>query len=145
MNVYISHAYADAELARKVGRALREAGFEVWDGLELFPGDNWLLKQGEALRDADAMVLLLTPEYLRSYFVEADLGFALVGSQFKDRLVPVVVGPEEQLPEGGIPWVLARLRIIHWPDPDGDENGLEQIVAALQEAPPSARVFVSSS
>jgi len=54
MKVFISHAQTDAELAKRVAHVLTEAGFEVWDGTQILPGENW----GEQLADALSECLL---------------------------------------------------------------------------------------
>ena len=66
MKVFISYAPVDAELARRVADVLKAAGFQVWDNSQVLPGDNWGAKLAEALQDSEAMVVLLTPNSLRS-------------------------------------------------------------------------------
>ena len=38
MNVFISHAAADRDLARRVADVLKKAGFQVWDESQLLAG-----------------------------------------------------------------------------------------------------------
>ena len=66
MKVFISHSNETRALAQKVGEALKRAGWEVWNDLEILPGDNWAAKIGQALESSQAMVVLLTPEALNS-------------------------------------------------------------------------------
>lgn len=135
MKVFISHAYADAELARRVAEVLEASGFQTWDESRILPGDNWGEKIGEALRESEAMVVLLTPNSLHYSHVSHEISYALGDTAYKDRLIPVIAAPPGQLPEGEIPWVLRldRFHTIRLPDKDQDEESLKKIAHALQE------------
>jgi hypothetical protein len=62
MNVFISHASADTDWARKLAEALKRAGLDAWDpSANITPGENWSLEVGKALEKAGAMVVLLSP------------------------------------------------------------------------------------
>lgn len=74
MKVFISHAPTDAELARRVAGVLWAAGFQVWDETQILPGDNWGEMLAEALRESDAMVVLLTPDSVRSQNMVFEVG-----------------------------------------------------------------------
>jgi hypothetical protein len=134
MYVYISHAAADEKIAQHVAGALRGAGFRVWDESEILPGDNWGEKLGQALREAQAMVVLLTPASLRAWNVSSEIGYALTQAHYRDRLIPVVAAPPERLPREQIPWVLRKLDVIELPDLGENQEGVQKIVEALQDA-----------
>src|SRR5215210_3258531 len=111
LRVFISHAYADTDLARRVTDVLEESGFQTWlDSQQILPGDNWGEKLAEALRESNAMVVLLTPDSLRSSNISHDISYALGNKNYKDRLIPVVAASPEQLPREEIPWVLGLER-----------------------------------
>ncbi len=65
MQVFISYAAADEVLARGLSETLRKSGLDVWDRTEILPGENWAEKVSKALRESQAMVVLLTPNSLR--------------------------------------------------------------------------------
>jgi hypothetical protein len=134
MKVFISHAAADAKLAKRIADVLREASFQVWDESEILPGDNWGTKLAEALQESEAMVVLLTPHSLRSANLSYELGYALGNEDYKGRLIPVVAAPPNQLPKEEIPWVLQKFHIIYLPNQERDEEGLREIARALKEA-----------
>jgi hypothetical protein len=78
MRVFLSYARADARLADRIAR---DSGLQLWEDTQIFPGDNWAAKIGDALRDSDAMVVLLTPSSLSADFIQGrEVGYAL-GSQ----------------------------------------------------------------
>jgi len=131
MKVFISHSHTGEPLVRDVATALQNAGLEVWDGeREIFPGDNWAEKTGQALREAEAMVVLYTPNTLNSSWVKRDIQYALGEQRFRDRLVTVVAGPPEKLPEDEIPGILRRLKFIKLAD-NGKKDDFKQIAQAL--------------
>lgn len=135
MKVFISHAQSDEKLAEKIGESLRQAGLTVWDDRrEVLPGDLWSDKASEALRDADAMVVLLTPEALRSKQVRSEIDYALGKNTFKTRLIPVLVGAPERIPKKDVPWILWELQVIRLPERGNQQEAIKQITQTLLEA-----------
>src|SRR5712692_5774960 len=106
--VFLSYASPDRELAAELAKRLGKEGYEVWfaDG-RLFPGDNWSLAIGKALEESDAIVVLLSPESVRSASVRREIEYALSSKQYKDRLIPVLVRPTRDFP-----WILERFSMI---------------------------------
>jgi len=133
MKVFISHAAADDDLARRVADSLKRSGFLVWDISDVLPGDNWGEKLAEALQGSDAMVVLLTPNSVRAANVTAEVGYALGQKRYKGRLIPVIAASPEQLPRDDIPWVLTRMKTVTLAGVDREE-GLRQIAEALRSA-----------
>lgn len=128
MQIFISHAHGDAGIAQQLSQYLETQGFQVFDpAVELFPGDNWHLETGKALEAADAMVVLISPEAVRSQSVQGEIQYALGSERFKGRLIPVEVEPTQDFP-----WILRRL---HWIRIDNDpaEAG-HQLAKILQAA-----------
>jgi hypothetical protein len=134
MKVFISHAHKDAALARKVATVLRESGLDVWnEEYEIMPGENWAEKISEALKESEAMVVLLTPEALESSNVLWEIGYALGKESYEKRLIPVIVGNPDRLPQDKIPWILRRLTMINLPEQGKDEESIRKIALALKE------------
>jgi hypothetical protein len=103
MNVYLSHSKSDRYLAKEIASYLKaQRGMDVWLPEEqLLPGDNWAAKVGSVLEDADAMVVLLSPDSMKSEWVRHDIEYALGTAQFKGRLIPVMIKSTSD-----IPWIL---------------------------------------
>ena len=132
MKVFISHADADETFARKVVAGLEEAGFEAWDASrEILPGDNWAAKIARALQESEAMVVLLSPDALRSGSVRREIDYALGEQRYSNRLISVL--PKE-LNEEKVPWILRHLRMIQLGEDVKEEEGIHQIAQALLEA-----------
>ena len=135
MKVFISHAHTDDPFVKKVANGLEEVGLEVWDATrEILPGDNWADKIAQALRESEAMVVLLTPDALRLGWVRRDIEYALGQQGYRERLIPVLVGHPEELNREEIPWILRRLHVIDMGEYAEEEEGINQIARALLEA-----------
>ena len=110
MNVFISYAQPDQDLAETAAKVLGEAGLDVWlDVWEVFPGDNRAAALAEALQAADAMVMLVTPHSVESNMVQSELSYALGKKSFKGRLVPVYAAEMEG---SKVPWILKEIEGI---------------------------------
>jgi hypothetical protein len=108
MNVFISYAQADEQWANVLRAGLAQAGLEVSDPAgEMCAGENLHLEIGKALKRADAMVVVLSPDSAASRSVRAEIEYALSSAQFRDRLIPLLVRPTEDLP-----WILRKQQFI---------------------------------
>ena len=134
MKVFISHSSKDKDVAKNIAASLERAGFTVWDAEnEILPGDNWADMVAKALREAEAMVVLLSHDALQSSWVRREIEFALGDKRFKNRLIPVVVESLENLPDENFPWILKRLHMIELRK-TGEKAALGQITKARIDA-----------
>jgi len=128
MRVFLSYDSKDEKSAKELTERLSAVGFEIWDAAqELLPGDNWALKVGKALEESDAMIVLLSPEGVKSQWVRREIEYALGSRKYEGRLIPVMVRPTSD-----IPWVLRQFHVVR-ADKERDE-ATKQIVAQLQRA-----------
>ena len=89
MNIFISHAVANKNIARSLAEALEAARQDVTTFLASRPGDiradeDWLPGIERALQHADAYVVLLTPESILRPWVNFEAGAAWF---FKRQLI----------------------------------------------------------
>jgi hypothetical protein len=132
MNVYISYSGADEKWADQLRTALGDHDIDVWNpASQIAPGQNWGLKYGNALKNADAVVVLLSPASVKSDWVRHEIEFALSSPQFRDRLIPVIVRPTDD-----IPWILRKQQIIR-ATKDTDETA-RRIASVLRKSPAPA-------
>ncbi|HEV3088651.1 MAG TPA: FxSxx-COOH system tetratricopeptide repeat protein [Candidatus Elarobacter sp.] len=77
--LFISHAYADRDLAERVARTYERDGYHAilqkWD----FPNSNFINEMHEALMSDARVVSLLSPAYLKSDYCEAEWTAVLAG------------------------------------------------------------------
>ena len=95
MRIFISHASEDSEAAGELARAIASRGHDV------IARDS----SAQALRSADAMVVLVSSKSVESPFVRREIEFALATPRFADRLIPVVIGRTS-----GAPWILRKFK-----------------------------------
>lgn len=134
MKVFISYSQKDRALAKKFIEGLATAGFNVWDAeREILPGDNWAEKTSQALKDARAMVVLLTPAALESHNVMHEINYALGEKSYAKRLIPVIVGPPERF-KGKVPWIFEHITTVNLPEPDKQDTAIKRVAAALKSA-----------
>lgn len=99
-----------------------EAGFDVWfDQFELYPGDNLYSKIGAALHSADAMIVLISPDSMKSRWVIGEIQYAIGSTRFAGRVIPVIVKPAYEIP--------LILRQFHMIDADNDPDRVVRMIA----------------
>jgi hypothetical protein len=136
MKVFLSHTASDDKLAQQFAAILENEGYEVWDDeRDLMPGENWLGAMSRALEEAQAMVVLLTPNALRSTSVRREIEYALAKQSYNRKsVIPVLVGDAEHLPMEDVPWILRQLQVVKVRGPEGVEEGAREVVQALADA-----------
>ena len=107
VQVFLSYAPEDKEFAHSLSRELTERGLRVWTpSTEILPGENPWLRVGKALESSHALVVLLSPESLRSELLQSELEYALGNTKFKERIFPVLVRPTKN-----VPWILQKFEL----------------------------------
>ena len=134
MKVFISHAFTEAKLAKRVADSLKEDGFQVWDAAEMLPGENWANNIGKALQESEAMIVLLTPESLKPFNVVSDISYAIGEEKYQGRIIPVIVSSLDNLNLEHIPWILKKFPMIFVPNLEQDNQELKEITQALKNA-----------
>jgi len=108
MQIFLSYARSDETFARALSSQLERRGFSVWSpGQEVLPGDNWALQIGEALKKSKAMVVLVSPDSMRSEHVRREIEYALGNPNYEGRLFPVRLRRTDD-----VPWILRRFRTL---------------------------------
>jgi hypothetical protein len=134
MNVFISHSVRDRELAQKLAASLRDAGLEVFVDSSINVGENWRERIAKALAEADAMVMLVTQDWLASRNMSYDLEYALGHKEFKGRVFSVIADARVHESRSDIPWILNRFPVFEFSGVDPDEESVGEITRALATA-----------
>lgn len=88
--IFISHSGRDTELVRDIARRLRAAGLKPIVVLDVVSGVTERKKAlRERLREADAVLILVTPAALESPWLMTELGMA---EAFDRDIIPVTAG-----------------------------------------------------
>ena len=129
MQVFISHASRDQQLAKTLADLLDEAGVQVHPAAdEMEPGGNWAKQIGLALEQSDVMVVLFTPNTEHSDFVQKELEYALSSKSYQGRVIPVLVQPS-----GKVPWIVNKLDALKVSiDPPSLQKGFGEVVRRVK-------------
>ena len=92
VDLFLSYSRRDSDAMHQVQEALREAGLSVWTDEGLEPGtQSWEDAIAEAVRQAYALVVLLSPNSSQSTWVKNEVGFA---QTLNKRIFPVLIAGE---------------------------------------------------
>lgn len=135
MKVFITYASKDEALAGKLAASLEEAGLDAWyDKREILPGDNWAEKISQGLKESKAMVVLVTPTALESDTVQRNISYALGDESFSNRLIPVIIGDSDDLPQDRLPWIFKRLKTITVSNREKETEQFKKVAEAIKAA-----------
>ena len=123
-----SHSSADKATAEKLATDLRQNGVDVWyDEWEIQPGDSLRRKIDQGIEGASYFMLLLTPNSLRSAWVQRELDAGMVKRiEGSCRRIPIIYN----LSDNQIPVTLKGLK---WVKIDSYKDGLRELVNACHE------------
>ncbi len=132
--VFISHSHSDREFTERLARDLMAHGQNVWfDKWDIRPGDSIVTKIfEEGLADAEAFLIVLSKDSVRSDWVREELNVATV-RRIEDltRVIPVLKEDVE---------VPTALRTMHWVDMRTDfaagVRSILNVLAGVSERPP---------
>jgi TIR domain len=106
VRLFISYSRRDAAFVERLRPALEADGNDVWVDTEDIRGsDQWRASIVEGLREADVMLLLVSPASMASENVEREVNLA---AEVKRRILPIVVAPAEMT--GSIAFELAGVQ-----------------------------------
>ncbi len=107
LRVFISYSHRDRRAAERVAETIRNEGYDAWWDVDIRPGANWAEETAEALNGSQAIVMLISPDFMKSDWAQKEIDFALTGEKFNRRVIPVLLRPTAQLP-----WIFDRLNVI---------------------------------
>jgi hypothetical protein len=108
-HVFISYKHEDKTFVETLIRQLQTAGFTVWiDNEQLRAGENWRQAINDAVRDAFALIVIITPDSKTSEYVTYEWAFAQ-GAGVK--IVPLMLRMSDLHPQ------LEMLQFLDFTDP----------------------------
>ncbi|MEE4235471.1 MAG: toll/interleukin-1 receptor domain-containing protein [Anderseniella sp.] len=88
-NALISYSSKDRSTALEVARQLEEKGHHIWlDSKSISAGEQWDAGIAQGLSSARVLILLLSPNSVRSEYVKKEFSYA---SSLKLEILPVVI------------------------------------------------------
>lgn len=103
--VFISHSHQDRTELGLTVKELKKAGCTVWTDSQLVPGQRWPHQLESKILSSDIILVLVTPNSHKSYWVTAEILFSL------DHHKPVV--PLRPNPDTEMPLILEGLAEAH--------------------------------
>src|SRR5919112_5585033 len=96
MKIFISYSTKDLILSKNLYTALQDRAISAWiDRMEIRPGDSLIKKIKEGIGSADALLVLITKNSVRSKWVQKEVRIAssLQRKEGAPRIIPLVVAP----------------------------------------------------
>jgi hypothetical protein len=87
-DVFVSYAHSDGEFVATLLSRLEDENIHAFADRSIKPGDDWLLRLEAALKESQVILFLITPNSLRSNWVNAEAGAAWI---LKKRVIPVLL------------------------------------------------------
>jgi nucleoside 2-deoxyribosyltransferase len=125
-SIFISHSQRDADVAKRVGKALMHFGLAPFDPRqELEPGEDFRKAIQLAIKRSDAVIMLaVTPHHLSSSWMSYEAGVAEALGKRVMLLLP------NKYPMTELPADFASAQIVDF-DPQAPERAAHDIAARL--------------
>ena len=132
VDVFISYARKDEEIARNVAETLRSEGFEVWFDSSIYAGAQWESLLMSTLSSAKAIVVLWSERSVKRPWVLKEAKMAMNTR----RLVPI------KIDNCALPQRFASLQTAMMPGwtGTGHHPELERLLAGLSHLTPPSRI-----
>lgn len=123
---FISHAASDREFVERLVGMLRRHGVPYWySDTSIQGGQQWHDEIGAALRRCDWVLVLLSPEAVRSRWVKSELLYSLRQDRLDGRIVPLLL---QDCAFDNLSWTLGGMQMIDFrSDFDGGCRNLLRI------------------
>ena len=113
--VFLSQPKNDKDLkilAKALSLELQKRGYKVWLNDYIQPGSDWSSEIAVALNESDAMVALLNQYSFSSSYVRDGLEYAFFNEQYKNRVLPVLIGSSSEGDFSRLPWMLTKMSYL---------------------------------
>lgn len=112
VDIFISYKYEDQGFAYDIFGHLRDQGFNVWLDTLTPPGVQWKEERFRALQEAQALIVLLSPEALDSRYIRQEWNYFVVQQK---NIIPILL---RDIHFGDIPPELAEYVYIDTRNPE---------------------------
>jgi hypothetical protein len=122
--IFISYSRADSDYVARLVDALRNKGFDVWFDKNIRTGNEWDNTIEREIKNADAMVLILSDTSVQSDNVKDEMSYAM---QLSKNVIPI------KIEECDVPMRLARKQFIDFTQ-TGLDKGVNRLVDDISHA-----------
>ncbi len=127
-DLFISSSHKDRAWVSEFVATLRKEGLHPWSADELAPGDTWQDSIEKALRDSKTLIMVISPDILKSEWVFFELGAAIAG---KKRIIPIIT---KDFDWSQIPLMLRRYQFLNEPSPSIAGKRVAEVVGKHENA-----------
>lgn len=126
-HIFVSYSRRNLTFVTQLVKDLQQAGLAVWfDQISIQPGDIWEAAIEKGLKEAIAVVVVISPDSMASEYVRKEVNFA----QESDQLIlPVLYQPAQ---------LFLNLQTIQWVDLSSETvypTNLPKLIAVLSREP----------
>lgn len=126
-HIFVSYSRRNLTFVTQLVKELQQAGLAVWfDQISIQPGDIWEAAIEKGLKEAIAVIVIISPDSMASEYVRKEVNFA----QESDQLIlPVLYQPAQ---------LFLNLQTIQWVDLSSETvypANLQKLIAVLNREP----------
>lgn len=128
MKVFISYSHNDKEIAVSIGDILRNAGHDIWMAIwKIAVGDNIIEKINKGIKDADAIIMILSNSSLNSKWTFREFSAMVLGDLSREdrKIVPIVID------KSSVPSYLSNYKYINLTN--NFDEGIRELLSGLSE------------
>ena len=108
--VFLSHSAKDRRFAERIAQVLRDHGIPVWySGTNILGAAEWHDEIGKALQRCDWLVVVLSPQSVKSPWAKRELLYALDDARYETRIVPRLFKPCKHMK---LSWTLREFQFV---------------------------------
>ncbi|MBI3922679.1 MAG: AAA-like domain-containing protein [Armatimonadetes bacterium] len=136
--LYKRHTLPDEKLLSLLEERLRDKGLDIFVDRHLTIGVEWAQEIERKVREADAVIPLLSASAVHSEMLAYEIQTAHEAAQVqngKPRILPVRLQYEGPLPPH-LAGLLDPIEYAHWEGPQDDERLVNELATALLQPPP---------
>ena len=141
VRIFESYGWKDAsDIAGRLRDSLQQAGYEVWIDREHLRADDkhFSIALEQAVADSEVVIALLSPHSVRGLGAHDDRASICYNEiRLAEELARPIVPVRVQRFTGAAPLLIIKYRILDWldwQDPDRYQNGLAEVLAAVEAA-----------
>jgi hypothetical protein len=127
MRLFLSYPRKNKDLAVQLKEVLFKGGYVVWIDDQLITGQPWRQQLEDQIRQADGMVLALTPAWLDSPYCQWEF---ITAAELGKQVVPVLLAKN---PDGSMPDIPQRISQYQWADFSAGLDDVDKIQKFLND------------
>jgi WD40 repeat protein len=127
-HVFISYSRSDQQFTKRLHKILLTYGKKVWVDWEgIPPSAEWLDQIQQAIRSADAVIFIISPDSISSETCRKEIEYADLHNK---KVIPILY---RDIRAESAPISIRKLNWISWREEDHDENIPELLISAIDK------------